>query len=98
MRKITILTILAVLALVFCVSCSSLEAEPIELDISEQLELVFKNRPDNTKLKFITDPVESYEYVTNSETFFLAWNLWQNYAKSLEDTLIALEASLKPNV
>ena len=98
MKKIILLTIVAVLAVFLCVSCKSLEAEPIELDISEQLELVFKTRPDNTKLKFVTDPYESWEYVQNSETFFLAWNLWQTYAQTLEQTLIAVETSLKPSV
>ena len=98
MRKITLLTIITVLALFLCISCKSLEAEPIELDLSEELELVFKTRPDNTTLKFVTDPYHDWEYVTNSETFFLAWSLWQNYAETLEKTLVAIEDSLKPSV
>jgi hypothetical protein len=98
MRKIIIITIITILALTFCVSCKSLEPEPIDLDITLQLNTVFETRPDNSQFMFMVDPLYNWQYAQNAETFFLAWSLWQNYAESLEKTLVAIEASLKPSV
>lgn len=96
MKKNTLFIILAVFALFLCVSCTTMsKTEPIDLDLSEQIDLVFTQRPDNSNIRIIAEPCNYYEIALNCESFFYAWDMWQAYAESLEKTLVSVEESLR---
>lgn len=98
MKHYTLFAVLAVVALIFCVSCSSTKVyAPISVDLTEQTKPVFEQRPDNTKLEVIENPVDIWDYIYNGETYLYAWLSWQSYAESLENLIISIEDSLKPS-
>ncbi len=53
-------------------------------------------RPDNSQLTVVTGPIlELKDVVHNSAQYLMAWALWENYANSLERTLIVVRDELK---
>ena len=96
MRRYTIFIILAVVALFFCISCSSTQAcAPMSIDLTEQIRPVLDQRPDNTRLEVIENPVDSWDYIYNGETYLYAWLTWQSYAEALESLILNIEESLR---
>lgn len=82
------------LVLVLCfTSCRTAETEKI--DIESVIRPLFNARPDNTKIELYAGPILSLqEVVSNSAAYLQAWELWQAYAESLEDTLEIIQTRL----
>lgn len=83
MKKILILILFAMLVLV---SCRTVTAEPEPVDIGPAVQLLFDARPDDSSFR-IKDVNNFADAVENSATYLMAWELWENYAISLEDYL-----------
>lgn len=66
------------------ISCSTTKT----IDIDEIVQPVLAQRPDNSTLEIFPGPIyELKDVVANMHTYLSAWELWQNYAESLEETI-----------
>lgn len=73
----------------FCTftSCSTTKT----IDIAEITEPVLAQRPDNGTLEVWPGPIyEVYQIMQNMNTYLHAWQMWQTYAESLEETIIVI--------
>ena len=96
MKKCFFLFMLCALSL-FCftlISCSTTEVQAP--DISLIVDPVLMQRPDNSQLRIKNGPIlELQDVVHNSAQYMMAWELWENYADSLEKTLTVVRDELK---
>lgn len=68
---------------------------PVEIDIKDIVDPVLQQRPDNSLLKIhTTEPLRLIQQLENGATYFYAWEMWQNYAESLEQTIDVIEKRL----
>ena len=96
MRKCFFLFMLCVSLLCFftLTSCSTTEVQAP--DISNIVDPVLMQRPDNSQLRIKNGPIlELQDVVHNSAQYMMAWELWENYADSLEKTLTVVRDELK---
>lgn len=83
-------------SLFFCaISCSTTKTttEYIEVhpDLTNVVDPVLMQRPDNSVLKIHPGPIfDIMDVIENSEQYLFAWEMWENYANALEQTLIAI--------
>jgi len=94
MKKCCLLFI-ALLVFAFCfTSCSTTEAAKV--DIVRITDPVLMQRPDNSLLKIHEGPIfELSDVLENSNTYLYAWGMWENYADTLEKTLISIKENLR---
>lgn len=72
-------------------SCSTTKT----IDIAEITEPVLAQRPDNSTLEIFPGPIyELKDVVANMHTYLTAWELWQNYAESLEQTIEVIDEKI----
>ena len=99
MRKLCLsLFILSALLCFLCISCSTTKAEavPVEIDLTDVVDPVLMQRPDNSTLVIHPGPIfELIDVVENSATYLYAWEMWEDYATLLEYTLISVKDNLK---
>ena len=101
MRRLCLsLFILSALLCFLCISCSTTKAEevpvPVEIDLTDVIDPVLMQRPDNSTLVIHPGPIfELIDVVENSATYLYAWEMWEDYATLLEDTLISVKDNLK---
>lgn len=69
---------------------------PVEIDLSEVVDPVYKLRPDNSKMEIILDVQTTLDIVNNSLQYQMAWELWQNYAEALEKTIDDIQTVYGP--
>lgn len=68
---------------------------PVEIDIKDIVNPVLEQRPDNSQLVIhTTEPMRIWEQLENGATYFYAWEMWQKYAESLEETIGVIEKRL----
>ena len=80
------------------ISCSTTktEAVPVEIDLTDVVDPVLMQRPDNSTLKIHPGPIfELMDVIENSETYLYAWEMWEDYANLLEGTLVSVKENLK---
>lgn len=97
MRRCCFLFIVFVLSLccVMLISCSSTKIEP-ELDLTSIIDPILLQRPDNSTITVKAGPIlELADVVSNSAQYLKAWELWENYADMLENTLMTVRDELK---
>lgn len=94
MKKCCLLFIV-LLVFAFCfTSCSTTEAAKV--DIVRITDPVLMQRPDNSLLKIHEGPIfELSDVLENSNTYLYAWGMWENYADTLEKTLISIKENLR---
>jgi len=79
--------------LLCAVSCATktIEVEvpvPMQIDLTAEIEPVLLQRPNNAEIKVNAGPVLTLlEMVENDAAYLKAWELWENYANALEETL-----------
>ena len=89
-----LLLLLCLLCAFSFISCSTAKVECP--DITNLVDPVLMQRPDNSQLTVVTGPIlEMKDVVHNSSQYLMAWELWENYADSLEKTLIVVRDELK---
>ena len=68
---------------------------PVEIDIKDIVNPVLEQRPDNSQFVIhTTEPLRIWEQLENGATYFYAWEMWQKYAESLEQTIGVIEKRL----
>ena len=68
---------------------------PVEIDIKDIVDPVLQQRPDNSLLKIhTTEPLRLIQQLENGATYFYAWEMWQKYAESLEQTIEIIEGKI----
>lgn len=85
------------LFLCLLMSCSTTKTEYVyvKTDISDVVEPVLAQRPDNSVLKINNDQIlQLVDVIENSEQYMYAWEMWENYAVLLEDTLVSVKDRL----
>lgn len=99
MRKICLLFFILSACLCFlCISCSTTKTEvvPVEIDLTDVVDPVLMQRPDNSVLQIHPGPIfDIMDVIENSETYLYAWEMWEDYATLLEGTLISVKENLK---
>ena len=61
---------------------------PVTVDITDIVNPVLKQRPDNSQVKVYAGPAfETYQIVANMASYFDLWQKWEAYADSLEKTI-----------
>lgn len=63
------------------------EYVPVYVDLTETIQTVVDQRPDNSKYSVNLKAKSTYDILVNSWTYQMAWCDWQAYAELLEDTL-----------
>ncbi len=63
------------------------EYVPVYMDLSETIDPVLSLRPDNSKITIKTNPKTTFDLLYNSWSYQSAWEKWQVYAETLEQTL-----------
>lgn len=88
--------LLALLPLLLLCSCTTVKTEyvPVVVDITDVVEPVLRQRPDNSTVKVITEPSTIEDVVANQAACLYAWELWEHYADSLEGTLVLVRDRL----
>ena len=79
------------------ISCSTTktEAVPVEIDLTDVVDPVLLQRPDNSVLKIHPGPIfDIMDVIENSETYLYAWEMWEDYATLLEGTLVSVKENL----
>ena len=90
-----ILSSLLCFSLISC-STTKTEAVPVEIDLTDVVDPVLLQRPDNSILQIHPGPIfELIDVVENSATYLYAWEMWEDYATLLENTLISVKDNLK---
>ena len=97
MKKWKGFCILFLLLSFLCVSCATrteyetVEVKvpvPVTVDITDIVNPVLKQRPDNSQVKVYAGPAfETYQIVANMASYFDLWQKWEAYADSLEKTI-----------
>jgi len=97
MKKWKVFCILFLLLSCLCVSCATrteyetVEVQvpvPVTVDITDIVNPVLQQRPDNSTVKVYAGPVfETYQVVANMTAYFDLWQRWEAYAESLEQTI-----------
>ena len=77
------------------VSCrTTIEYVPVPVDITDVVNPVLEQRPDNSKIT-VKAEVESVEDILeNSAAYFYAWETWESYADALEQTIGVIQERL----
>ena len=83
----------------FCFVCAllltSCQTSHPTVDLDEAFNPVLQLRPDNTKLEVYAGPIyEVPQVISNMHTYLYAWEMWQAYAESLEQSIEALRTQL----
>lgn len=61
---------------------------PVTVDITDIVNPVLQQRPDNSSVKVYAGPAfEMYQVVANMGAYFDLWQKWEAYADSLEKTI-----------
>ena len=102
MKKWLLFLTACVLSLFLFGSCRSTKVEtiteyvPVEIDLTGVIEPVYELRPDNSQLQIITDVQTTLDIVNNSIQYQKAWELWQLYAETLEQTIASIQEVYGP--
>ena len=66
------------------------------IDLTDVVNPLLEQRPDNTKLEVYAGPVyEDWQVMRNAATYLYAWEMWQAYAEGLEEALIGIRDTLR---
>lgn len=97
MRKWKVFCILFLLLSFLLISCATrteyetVEVKvpvPVTVDITDIVNPVLQQRPDNGSVQVYAGPVfETYQVVANMGAYFDLWQKWEAYADSLEKTI-----------
>lgn len=96
-RNCPLFLLLIVLALVVLLpSCRTIDHYiPANVDLTEQIDIVLKQRPDNSQIAVVAEPKDLYDISENATAFLFAWNMWEAYADAVEQTLLSVRDSLQ---
>ena len=101
MRRWILLCFLCAFSLFFCTSCQTkvvTEYVPMEMDLTDVINPVLEQRPDNSSIIINEKPDTLLAVMENSASYLYAWEMWQAYADSLEQTLTIVQEKLKSGV
>ncbi len=93
-RRLTILLLLMALMLTSCQTGVVTEYVTVTPDITDVVEPVLMQRPDNSTVEVITDVQTVEDIVSNSVSYMYAWRMWETYADALETTIAAIRDRL----
>lgn len=86
------------LVLLLCFTFSSCrtttEYVPLKVDITDVVDPVLQQRPDNTKITVKADIQSLEDILENSAAYFYAWEAWESYADALEQTIGVIQKRL----
>lgn len=89
-RKTVLLALLA--SLLLLVSCKTTpvaeQKEPV--DLKPSINMLFDTRPNNEDIRIIEDVQTLDDIIDNSAAYLMAWELWENYADSLEKYILKI--------
>lgn len=89
-RKTVLLALLA--SLLLLVSCKTTpvaeQKEPV--DLKPSIQMLFDTRPNNEEIRIIEDVKTLDDIIDNSAAYLMAWELWENYADSLEQYIVKI--------
>lgn len=75
-----------------CLCISSCATGTGKIDLTEVVAPVLGQRPDNSVLEVYPGPIyELKDVVLNMHTYLTAWEMWQAYAESLEETISVIQ-------
>lgn len=97
MKRHCPLFLLIVLALVVLLpSCRTIDHYiPATVDLTEQIDIMLKQRPDNSQLAVVAEPKDIYDISENANAYLYAWSMWEAYADAVEQTLLSVRDSLQ---
>ena len=79
------------LASLFVFTFTSCSTTKNSVDIADIVEPVLEQKPDNSTLEVYPGPIyEVWQIMINMNTYLHAWEMWQNYAESLEETIVVI--------
>lgn len=89
------LSLVLLLCFTSCRSTKTVEIEvpvPVKIDLTDVIDPVLLLRPDNSQIKVNPGPVLTiYDVVENNAACLQAWELWENYANALEQTIFTIK-------
>ena len=78
-----------------CKSTKTVEIEvpvPVKIDLTDVIDPVLLLRPDNSQIKVNPGPALTiFEVLENQASCLQAWELWENYANALEQTIFTIK-------
>ena len=92
-KNILVIVIVCLMLLVGCKTSGPVTV-PEPIDIEPSMTILFDSRPDNSKINIITDVQTVEDVVLNSAQYLKAWELWENYAISLEEFIVKVDELL----
>lgn len=92
-KNILVIVIVCLMVLVGCKTSEPVTV-PEPIDIEPSMTILFDSRPDNSKINIITDVQTVEDVVLNSAQYLKAWELWENYAISLEEFIVKVDELL----
>lgn len=96
MRKCFFLFTVLLLSCCLFMSCSSTKTVEPQIDLTNIIDPILSQRPDNNSVTVKAGPIlELADVVANSVQYMKAWEMWENYADTLEKTLISVRDELK---
>ena len=96
MKRCFFLFIVLSLSCFLFMSCSSTKTSEPQIDLTNIIDPVLTQRPDNSSVTVKAGPIlELADVVANSVQYMKAWEMWENYADSLEKTLTVVRDELK---
>lgn len=81
------------LALLFVFGCTGCTTTKETIDLQDVVRPVLEQRPDNATLE-VYATTDIWSTIHNMNTYFHAWEMWQGYAESLEDTIKVIEEKI----
>lgn len=89
------LLIVLVLVVSFFSSCRTIDHYiPATVDLTEQIDIVLKQRPNNSQFAVVAEPKDIYDISENANAYLYAWSMWEAYADAVEQTLLSVRDSL----
>ena len=89
-RKTVLLALLA--SLLLLVSCKTTpvaeQKEPV--DLKPSIQMILDTRPRNEDIRIVEDVQTLDDIIDNSAAYLMAWELWENYADSLEKYILKI--------
>lgn len=101
MRRWILLSFLCLSFVFLSTSCQTkvvTEYVPMEMDLTDVINPVLEQRPDNSSIIINEKPDTLLAVMENSASYMYAWEMWQAYADSLEQTLTIVQEKLKGGV
>ena len=89
------LSLVLLLCFTSCKSTKTVEIEvpvPVKIDLTDVIDPVLLLRPDNSQIKVNLGPALTiFEVLENEASCLQAWELWENYANALEQTIFTIK-------